>query len=275
MSILNVNQIQPVGSGQTVTISATNVDAGSATVTAGTFSGNLSSSGISTFSDTVNVGAGKSIRLYGATSGYSEIIAAAGSASTTFTLPANGGSASQYLQTDGAGALSWQTVSTSNLTRGTAVTPTAQSTIDFTGIESDVRRITLILDDLTFSTSGNIQFRLGTSGGFVSSGYNFVSGYIYYNSVADSAHYTTSFQERAGFFTRPTSGRVCFENITGNLWSCAMNLGGDYTAAGAGNGVFVGGGGSVDLGGTLTQVRILNTGGNNFTAGTVNILTEV
>jgi len=109
MSILNVNQIQPVGSGQTVTISATNVDAGSATVTAGTFSGNLSSSGISTFSDTVNVGAGKSIRLYGATSGYSEIIAAAGSASTTFTLPANGGSSGEYLQTNGSGELSWVT----------------------------------------------------------------------------------------------------------------------------------------------------------------------
>ena len=41
MSILNVNQIQPVGSGQTVTISSTNIDAGSATVTAGTFTGNL------------------------------------------------------------------------------------------------------------------------------------------------------------------------------------------------------------------------------------------
>jgi len=110
MSILNVNQIQPVGSGQTVTISATNISAGSATVTAGTFSGAFSSSGVSTFSDTVNVGAGKSIRLYGATSGYSDIVAAAGSASTTFTLPANGGSASQYLQTDGAGGLSWATV---------------------------------------------------------------------------------------------------------------------------------------------------------------------
>ena len=111
MSILNVNQIQPVGSGQTVTISATNISAGSATVTAGTFSGNLTgnvtSSGISTFSDTVNVGAGKSIRLYGATSGYSEIIAAAGSASTTFTLPANGGSSGEYLQTNGSGELSW------------------------------------------------------------------------------------------------------------------------------------------------------------------------
>ena len=107
MSILNVNQIQPVGSGQTVTISAANITASSSTITANTFSGSLSSSGVSTFSDTVNVGAGKSIRLYGASSGYSDIIAAAGSASTTFTLPANGGSNGQYLQTNGSGALSF------------------------------------------------------------------------------------------------------------------------------------------------------------------------
>jgi len=52
MSILNVNRIQPVGSGQTVTINAANISAGSATLTAGTFSGNLSgnvnSTGITT-----------------------------------------------------------------------------------------------------------------------------------------------------------------------------------------------------------------------------------
>ena len=42
MSIVNVNQIQPVGSGQTVTINAANISAGSATVTAGSFVGNLS-----------------------------------------------------------------------------------------------------------------------------------------------------------------------------------------------------------------------------------------
>ena len=75
----------------------------------GDLTGNVTSSGISSFSGELNVGAGKSIRLYGATSGYSEIVAAAGSASTTFTLPANGGSASQYLQTDGSGGLSWVT----------------------------------------------------------------------------------------------------------------------------------------------------------------------
>jgi len=76
-------------------------------------------SGVSTFttvkvgtaatidSSGVQVGAGKSIRLYGATSGFSDIIAAAGSASTIFTLPANGGSNGQVLSTDGSGALSW------------------------------------------------------------------------------------------------------------------------------------------------------------------------
>ena len=70
MSILNVNQIQPVGSGQTVTISATNISAGSATLTAGTFTGNLTgnvtgnltgnvtSSSTSTFTNGLNVTGG-------------------------------------------------------------------------------------------------------------------------------------------------------------------------------------------------------------------------
>ena len=128
MSILNVNQIQPVGSGQTVTISAANITASSSTITANTFSGSLSSSGVSTFSDTVNVGAGKSIRLYGASSGYSDIIAAAGSASTTFTLPANGGSNGQYLQTNGSGGLSFAGVGGTILNTYTATDTAGRTT---------------------------------------------------------------------------------------------------------------------------------------------------
>ena len=66
MGILNVNKIQPVGSGQTVTVSATNINAGSATLTAGTFTGNLTgnvtgnvtSSSTSTFSNGLNVTGG-------------------------------------------------------------------------------------------------------------------------------------------------------------------------------------------------------------------------
>ena len=129
-SEIRVNTINNSSGLGTITISDTGhvfsgiTTIGSVTIDGGTVTGNLTgdvtgnvsgivtSTGISTFSDTVNVGAGKSIRLYGASSGYSEIVAADGSASTTFTLPANGGSASQYLQTDGSGVLSWQTVAT-------------------------------------------------------------------------------------------------------------------------------------------------------------------
>ena len=57
MSILNVNQIQPVGSGQTITVSASDIAASSATVTANNFTGNvtgnvtgnINATGISTF----------------------------------------------------------------------------------------------------------------------------------------------------------------------------------------------------------------------------------
>ena len=95
--------------------------------------------GVSTFSDTVNVGAGKSIRLYGASSGYSEIVAAAGSASTTFTLPANGGSNGQYLQTNGSGALSWAGAGKIlQVVQGTPKTDTFSTTsttpVDITGL---------------------------------------------------------------------------------------------------------------------------------------------
>jgi len=44
MSILNVNTIQPVGSGQTITVSATNISAPSTVVTAGSFVGNVTGS---------------------------------------------------------------------------------------------------------------------------------------------------------------------------------------------------------------------------------------
>ena len=47
MSILNVNTIQPVGSGQTITVSATNISAPSTVVTAGSFVGNVTATTIS------------------------------------------------------------------------------------------------------------------------------------------------------------------------------------------------------------------------------------
>ena len=58
MSILNVNQIQPVGGGNTITVTASDVSASGATITASSFVGNVTSSSTSTFSSGVNVTGG-------------------------------------------------------------------------------------------------------------------------------------------------------------------------------------------------------------------------
>ena len=50
------------------------------------------------------------LRLNGSSSGYVELDVPAAAGSHTLTLPDGGGSNGQYLQTDGSGGLSWQTV---------------------------------------------------------------------------------------------------------------------------------------------------------------------
>ena len=53
-----------------------------------------------------------SLRLNGSTSGYVELDAPAAAGSNTLVLPDGNGTSGQYLQTDGSGTLSWQTVAT-------------------------------------------------------------------------------------------------------------------------------------------------------------------
>lgn len=50
------------------------------------------------------------IRFRGATSGFVELAAPDAAGSNTLTLPTGNGTTGQYLQTDGSGGLSWQTV---------------------------------------------------------------------------------------------------------------------------------------------------------------------
>jgi len=233
----------------------------------GNLTGNVTSSGISTFSDTVNVGAGKSIRLYGATSGYSEIIAAAGSASTTFTLPANGGSASQYLQTDGAGVLSWQTVSASNLTRATAVASTSGTEINFESLPTGIRRITLMLSAVSTNGSSHLTVQLGDSGGYETSSY--------IGKVTDNYGNYAAFSEgfRIVFDIGPTHvehGSLTLENIDGNTWVCTGKM-----ARGDGDNLYYFAG-SKSLSGECDRIRLTTaTGTPTFDAGTVNIIYEV
>jgi len=97
MSILNVNRIQPVGSGQTVTINAANISAGSATLTAGTFSGNLSgnvtgtvnsTSGVTTVT-TLNTTSIVGVSTLGVTTAYVTNLAGVGAGTSVQILSGN------------------------------------------------------------------------------------------------------------------------------------------------------------------------------------------
>jgi len=274
-----------IGAGQTLTCSGDFTVGGDVTFNSGatvtgvvTFSStdlqtnisvsSLNVSGVSTFSDTVNVGAGKSIKLNGASSGYTEIVAAAGSGSTTFVLPANGGSASQYLQTDGSGVLSWATVEASNLTRMTEVATTSGVEIDVTGIPSGVRKILVAFDHVSNTGSDRMRLQIGDSDGIETTGYDSGVGWF-------SGNYPGLAEDGSGFMfaglngaTYEVNGTLMLLNASGNKWVGSWtNFGGDsYCQAG---------GGTKTLSGELTQLRFENLGSNTFDLGNLTVFYEV
>ena len=155
--------------------------------------------------------------------------------------------------------------STSLITRGTAVSASSTS-VDFTSIPSWVKRITVMLNEVsTNGTSGTvIQIGAGsvTTSGYLSTGAG-VSG-----AGAGVNNYTNGFGMRNDDASYVLSGHMVITNISGNIW-ISSHTGKISTAVG----VF--GGGSVTLGGVLDRVRFTTGNGTDtFDAGSINILYE-
>ena len=217
-----------------------------------------------------------SLRLNGSTSGYVELDAPATAGSNTLVLPDGNGTSGQYLQTDGSGTLSWQTVATSNITYSTAQATTSGTAVDFTGIPNNARRITLMFDQISFDTSTNWQIQLGDSAGFETSGYWASNGYAFYNATADSTGYQTGFVFGYTSVDFGTSGRMVIENLTGNTWVAnAITACGNVNSATTSWATFMSAGVKT-LSDTLTQVRLTTISGTStFDNGQVNLMYEV
>jgi hypothetical protein len=195
----------------------------------------------------------------------------------TWTLPATDGTADQTLATNGTGTIAW--VDRSRLVRGTAVATTSGTSVDFTGIPSWAKRITMVFDGVstTPTSTTNIMFQLGDSGGFETTGYvsfsSIVGTDVSTSTSAASGNFVTS-----GFFFLWGSvaslryGTITFTNITGNQWTCSGVMGGQVP------GTFVGTsqtGGTKTLSDTLDRVRFTTDSGvDTFDAGLVNIIYE-
>ena len=208
-----------------------------------------------------------SLRLNGSTSGYVELDAPAAAGSNTFVLPDGDGTSGQYLQTDGSGGLSWQTVTdtTTNLTRMTAVATTSGANVDFT-IPSGVRKITLLLDEVSRTTDQLIKVQIGTGGSPLTSGY--VGRCTYLATGSNQSNYSDGFDIRHfdNRFNLTGSMEIC--NITGNTWISTHN------AASVGWSTVCYGAGVATLSGELDLVRLTASSGT-FDNGQATIMYEV
>jgi hypothetical protein len=168
---------------------------------------------------------------------------------------------------DGSASVTINSGAVLGITSGTAVSLSGTN-VDFTGIPSWAKRITVMLAGAKQNNSGanSFKFRLGTSGGVVSSGYVGSSGYFggAPGSVASSNGFDIYFDTNTYIY----SGLLTVTNISGNVWVGAGSFGqtqGYQIVVGA----------YVDLGAALTQLRFTTANGTNtFTAGTINIMYE-
>jgi hypothetical protein len=155
------------------------------------------------------------------------------------------------------------------LTSGTAVASTSGTALDFTGIPSWVKRITVMFDGVSTSGSSNLLLQLGTSGGFQTTGYN-ATGSGMDSTVVTSA-FTTGFGIRQGAASNNISGAVTISllNATTGVW-CSSGVVGSSA-----NAVSFLVSGDKTLSGTLDRVRITTVNGTDtFDAGSINILYE-
>ena len=156
-----------------------------------------------------------------------------------------------------------------SLTLGTAVNSTSGTSIDFTGIPSWARRITVMFAGV--STSGTSNYLLQIGAGSLD-----VSGYISTSGILVTTSYASG-SSTAGFLLTGSgpeaaalhSGVSVITLLGGNTYTHFGNLGAILNSRSFSNS------GSKTLGGTLDRIRITTANGTDtFDAGSVNILYE-
>jgi len=197
------------------------------------------------------------LRLNGSTSGYTEIDAPAVAGNNNLKLPTGNGSDGNILGTDGAGNLSWVN---GRMVLATAQNTTSGTSIDFTGIPSWVKRVTLMMNGVSTNGSSSIQVQLGA-------GSMQTTGYI---SSANSLSFSTSglLVTSGAAAGNSYQGSMLISSMGSNAWVASSVVSRDdaitFSAAG-----------SKTLSGTLDRIRITTVNGTDtFDAGSINILYE-
>lgn len=156
--------------------------------------------------------------------------------------------------------------------RGTAVASTSGTAIDFTGIPSWVKRITIMLSGVSTTGASPILVQLGDSGGVENTGYTSQAAGISTTAIDTTRSGTNTDGFRLAINVHAAgdliTGEISIANINSNTWIAqgiviasatfpTMTVGSKSTSA------------------TLDRVRVTTVGGTDtFDAGTINIFYE-
>ena len=158
------------------------------------------------------------------------------------------------------------------IVQGTSQVSTAGTSIDFTGIPSWVKRVTVMFNGVSTSGTSNLLIRLGTGSTptYVASGYNSTSSFVGAATAVQTSTAGLVLQTSSTGASQLNGGSLVIANITGTTW-----ISSSVTTEGSAAGRTTLSAGSVDAGATLTAVRITTVNGTDtFDAGTINILYE-
>ena len=180
------------------------------------------------------------------------------------------GTAEATLSFDGVNVVSDKPVVAQGgaLTLMTAKTATGTS-IDFTGIPSWVKRVTVMMSNLSTNGTSAVQVQAG-SGTVQVTGYN-SSGLASSSGVTPLVLSSVSGFVMVSDTAADAKTYVMVLSLVGsNLWSASHTSGGNTNRAISGSG-----GGSVTLSGVLDRMRITTVNGTDtFDAGTINVMYE-
>jgi hypothetical protein len=189
-----------------------------------------------------------SVVLTGDTSGQVTLAAPAVAGTSTITLQA-------------------ATATMSVNTLGTAVASTSGTSIDFTGLPSWIKRITVMLNGNSRSGTSHTLIQLG-SGSITTTGYISTSCTVNSTGTVGGANSTAGFIGFDDGAANVCSGHFIFTLISGTTWVSSHATKNTTTQSSFG-------GGDVTLSGTLDRLRITTVNGTDtFDAGSVNILYE-
>lgn len=186
----------------------------------------------------------------------------------TITLP---DAATTLVGTDATQTLTNKTIQGGALTLGTAVASTSGTSIDFTGIPSWAKRVTVMFDGVSTNGSSHLIVQLGDSGGFETTGYLGGAGLSAASGVTGLSSSSLGFELEAGSTTASSLryGSATISNVSANSWVSSSVFGIPNISAS------VMSGGSKTLSDTLDRVRITTVNGTDtFDAGTINIMWE-